>query len=96
MSAAERGDFEVSILARFLGKDEEDLPVEVARYLLDLGFSRRDRERMHDLALRNQDGALSAKEREELFAYARTGSVLSILKSRARRMLKPRPNKRTA
>jgi hypothetical protein len=46
---------------------------------------------MHELAVRNQDGALSKDERDELIAYAKTGSVLSILKSKARRILKNKP-----
>ena len=88
-------DHEVSILARVLGNDQAQLPADMARYLLTLGFSARDKDRMHDLAVRNQGGALSDDEREELFAYARTGTVLSILKSKARRVLKVKPKKRT-
>jgi hypothetical protein len=50
---------------------------------------------MHDLAVRNQQGALSTTEKEELFAYAKAGTLLSILKSKARRALKAGPKKRT-
>jgi hypothetical protein len=67
----------------------------MARYVLNLGFSDRDKARMHDLAVRNQADALSPAEKEELFAYAKAGSLLSILKSRARRALKIKPGKRT-
>ena len=86
---------EVSILARVLGNDEDRLPIDMARYLLTVGFGRRDKDRMHDLAVRNQDGELSADEKEELLAFARAGSVVSILKSKARRVLKVKPKKRT-
>jgi hypothetical protein len=95
MSIAIVADHEVSILARVLGNDQDELPAEMARYLLNLGFNARDKERMHELAIRNQDGDLSDDERDELFAYAKTGSVLSILKSKARRVLKIKPKKRT-
>ena len=88
-------DHEVSILASVLGNDQAELPAEMARYLLTLAFSPRDKDRMHDLAVRNQDDALSKDEKEELHAYARTGTVLSILKSKARRVLKIKPKKRT-
>jgi hypothetical protein len=88
MPSAPIADYEVSILARVLGNDQEELPVEMARYLLALGFGQRDKDRMHELAVRNQDAALSATEQEELFAYAKAGTVLSILKSKARRVLK--------
>ena len=86
-------DYEATILARVLGKDEGKLPTAMARYLLDVGFSQRDKDRMHDLAVRNQGDALSADERKELFAYAKTGTVLSILKAKARRVLKTKPQK---
>jgi hypothetical protein len=86
---------EVAILARILGNEEGQLPRAIARYLLTLGFRERDKTRMHDLAVRNQDGALAPAEREELFAYAKAGTLLSILKSRARRALRSKPNQRT-
>jgi hypothetical protein len=89
------GETEVTILARVLGNEEGQLPPEIARYLLQLGFSDRDKDRMHDLAVRNQEDALSAEEKEELFAYAKAGTLLSILQSKARRVLKLKPKKRT-
>lgn len=95
MSSVAAADYEVSILTRVLGNDQEQLPTPMARYLLTLGFSPRDKERMHDLAVRNQGDALSADEKEELYAYAKTGTVLSMLKSKARRVLNIKPKKRT-
>ncbi len=86
---------EVTILARVLGKENGQLPATTARYYLTLEFTDADKTRMHDLAQRNQDGALSASEQQELFAYAKVGTLLSILKSRARRALKANPRKRT-
>jgi hypothetical protein len=85
-------DHEVSILARVLGNDRKRLPRGIARYLLSRGFDQADKDRMHDLAVRNQAGDLSEVELEELRAYARTGAVLSILQSKARRVLKLRPS----
>ena len=41
----------------------------MARYLLTLGFSDRDNVRMHDLARRNREDALSAAERDQLFGH---------------------------
>ena len=49
--------------------------------------------KMHDLAVRNQDDALAPGEKEELYAYAKAGSLLSILKSKARRTLKVKPKR---
>ncbi len=82
---------EVTILARVLGNEHGQLPAEQARYILNLGFSERDNERMHDLAIRNQDDALSPAEKEELFAFGKAGDLLAILKSRARRTLGVKP-----
>lgn len=88
-------DNEVTILARLLGNDQEHLPIEMARYLLTLGFSDLDKARMHSLAVRNQEDALLPAEREQLHAYAKAGTVLSILKSKARRVLKIKANSRS-
>lgn len=40
----------------------------MARHLPNLGFSNKQKARMHDLAVRNQEDALSVREKEELFA----------------------------
>ena len=42
---------------------------------------------MHDLAVRNQDDALTPAEKEEMFAFGKATTLLSILKSKARRTL---------
>ena|ERR1700730_2069480 len=84
---------EVRILARVLANEGGRLPMNLARYLLSLGFSDEDKARMHDLAVRNQDDALAPGEKDELYAYAKAGSLLSILKSKARRTLKVKPKR---
>ncbi|MEO6808754.1 MAG: hypothetical protein ABI353_06545 [Isosphaeraceae bacterium] len=78
---------EAAILARVLGDERGQFPSDLAQYLLGLGFSDRDKERMHDLATRNQDDALSPAEKEELLAFGKAGDLLAILKSKARRTL---------
>jgi hypothetical protein len=78
---------EVTILARILGNQAGKLPRNMARYILNCVFDERDKARMHDLAIRNQRGHLSADEKEELLAFAKAGTILSILKSRARQVL---------
>jgi len=90
------GPVEVTILARILGNERGRLPQVMARYLLDLGFNEDEKARMHDLAIRNQDDALSPAEKEELLAFAKAGTLLSILKSRARRSLRIKPKKRSS
>ncbi len=78
---------EVTILARILGNENGQLPKDIARYVLDLNISERDKARMHDLAVRNQDDDLTPAEKEEMFAFGKAATLLSILKSKARRTL---------
>jgi hypothetical protein len=66
----------------------------LARHLLTLGFTDAEKQHMHDLATRNQDGVLSPLEQETLIAYARAGTVLSILKSEARQTLRKKSHSR--
>jgi hypothetical protein len=61
-----------------------------ARRILDLAFTEEDRARMHDLAERNRRGVLSDEEEAEFDHFCRVGTLLSILKVRARRVLKTR------
>jgi hypothetical protein len=86
---------EVSILARVLGNENGRSPPELARYILNLTFSERDKARMHDLAVRNRADALSPAEKEELLAFGKAGDLLAILKSKARRTLGVTPQERT-
>jgi hypothetical protein len=78
---------EASIFARFFDDENGEMPEEVARFILTLGFTDKDKTRMHDLAVRNQEDALSSDEREELIAFGRVGDLVAILKSKARRRL---------
>jgi hypothetical protein len=83
-----------SPFSRVLGNGQNPLPADIARYILTLGFGERDKARMHDLAVDNQHDALSPSEKEELIAYAKAGSLLSILKSKACRVLGVKPKNR--
>ena len=51
---------------------------------------------MHELVVRNHDDTLTAAGKDELFAYVNAGTMLSILKSRARRVLGVKPLRNTA
>jgi hypothetical protein len=87
-TASRTGDNEVTILARVFDDERGLLPRDLARSIVDVDFSERDKARMHDLAVRNQNDALSPSEKEELFGFAKAGTLLSILQSKARRTLK--------
>ena len=87
---------EVTILARILGNENGDLPADLARYILDLRIGERDQARMHDLAARNQEDRLTPAEKVEMIAYGKAATLLSILKSKARRTLGIKLETRTA
>lgn len=78
---------EVTILARFLDNKNGQLPKQVARYILNHNVSERDQARMQELLVRNQDDDLTPAEKQEMYAFGKAASLLSILKSRARRTL---------
>jgi len=80
-------DNEVTILARFLTNGNGPLPKNLARYILNLTISQQDKARMHELAVRNQDDALTPAEKKEMHDFGKAATVLSILKSNARRTL---------
>ena len=86
---------EVTILARILGNENGQIPEDLARYILDLNVSERDKARMHDLAVRNQDDALTPAEKDEMFAFGKATTLLSILKSKARHTLGVKLDART-
>ena len=79
---------------RLLRPDRGDLPPEVARFLLRLSFDQRDLDRMHELAARNQEGALSPAEQEELTTYRQVGLQLDLLRAKANLSLKRQANGR--
>ena len=89
-------DNEVTILARVFDDNRGLLPLALARSVVDVDFSERDKARMHDLAVRNQNDALSPREKEELIGFAKAGTLLSILQSKARRTLKRKRKKRAS
>jgi hypothetical protein len=78
---------EVAIFGRLIRSDQGDLSRQLARYILTLGFDEADQARMSDLAARNQEGALSPEEMEELMNYVKAGHLLAVLHSKARKSL---------
>jgi hypothetical protein len=81
---------EAAILTRLAGPDERELSAAAAKGILTLGFSPTDKERMHTLTAKARAGTLTPDEQAEVEAYSRIGSLLGILKSKARRALKRR------
>jgi hypothetical protein len=81
---------EAVILRRAIEPNRPTLSAAAARSLLAIDFSPEDKDRMRELAAKARAGQLTADEQAEIDAYGRVGSLLSILKSKARRSLKQR------
>lgn len=58
-----------------------------AERILTLSLPEDEKVRMHELAERNRNGTLSPQDAEALDNYCRVGSLLSLLKSRARQLV---------
>jgi hypothetical protein len=79
---------EMLIFERLLRNGHGDLNADLARYLLTLGFGDEEKARMHELAVRNQEGAATPAEVEELLDFANAGFLLGIPHAKARKALK--------
>jgi hypothetical protein len=89
-----KGPSEAVILGRLLGNGE--FSPTLARFFLTRRFTEDDKVRMHELALKNQAGALSAEETEEMDGYAKAGCILGILQSTARKTLRKRKTRKSS
>jgi hypothetical protein len=78
---------EAELWLRILHPDEELSP-RVARAILGLSFPKNDISRMHELSAKARAGTLTPEEDAEMDNFERVGSILSILKSKARQVLK--------
>jgi hypothetical protein len=78
---------EAAIWTQVIHPDGELSP-QAARAILKLEFSARDRQRMHESAQKAQEGSLNSEEKLEIENFERVGSLLAILKSKARKVLK--------
>jgi hypothetical protein len=75
---------ESAIWGRLLAPASSTLPPEVAQAILKIEFPQADKDRMHELAAKARKGTLTVEEQDEIDAYGRIGSFISIMKSRAR------------
>jgi hypothetical protein len=81
---------EADILGRLVAPEEPTFSAEAARAILALEFGPSDRQRMHELAGKNQAGTLTAEEEAALDGYVHVGLLLDLLRSKARRSLQER------
>src|SRR5262249_18549695 len=79
---------EAAILSRLIRPEEDMLTPEAAEGFLDIKFEQCDLDRMHELAVKNQEGLLTAEERAEMQRYRTVGFLVDLMHSKARRTLK--------
>lgn len=75
---------ETVIFGRLVDSDNGNLSADVARALLNIQFGDQDRQRMHQLAVKTQEGDPTPEEAAELDCYRRVGNFLALLHSKAR------------
>jgi hypothetical protein len=79
---------EAAILVRLIRPEEDTLTSAMAEGFLRIKFEQRDLDRMHELAVKNQDGLLKPDEQAEMEHYRNVGFLLDLMHSKARRALK--------
>jgi hypothetical protein len=84
MKVTDTQNTDAAILTRVIQPLRDDLPPAAARALLKLAFTPEDRERMHQLVVKNQSDALSKREEHELASYRRVARILDLIAARAR------------
>lgn len=88
MQTSYAAEAEAAILSRLVKSNRADFSPTMAEALLKLDFDQVDRERMHELAAKNQKGSLTKAEEEELHSYRRIGYFVDLIRSKARISLK--------
>lgn len=76
-----------SVMQRLAWPSQKQLPASVAKWLIQVGFSKRDMKRIIDLSHKAQSGTLDSNEQAELNEFEMVGHFLSILHLKARASL---------
>ncbi len=80
---------DAKIIARMVHPDEADLTEDAAEAVLRIfRLDQSDQDRLHDLLVKNQDGALTPAETEELESYLRISLLVDLMHAKARFSLK--------
>jgi F0F1-type ATP synthase epsilon subunit len=82
----------LSQLERIVAPGQGGLSVELAKYVLSLGFSEVEQARCDVLGQKAQEGALSDLERAEYEDFLALNTFLIVIQAKARASLKDRPS----
>jgi hypothetical protein len=83
---------EAAILARIIQADARELTPDVTRYLLSKQLPSSDEARVNELSAKARAGSLTEGETQELDGYLHIGSLLAVMQSKARQLLKHAPS----
>jgi hypothetical protein len=86
-SAALPPETEADVWLHILHPDRK-LTRKTARVLLSLSFPESEEARMHELSAKARAGTLTPDEDRKMDDYERAGAILSVLKSKARQLLR--------
>lgn len=75
---------ELAILERLVDPRRLGWSEQAAQAVLSLGFSEQDQERVTELAVRANQGLLTAAEQGEMEGYLRLGTLVDVIQSKAR------------
>jgi hypothetical protein len=79
------GSTEAAIIARIVHPEKADLPKDADQAVLRLfSLDQNDLDRMHELAVKNQDDALTKAEKAELESYLRVSYFVDLMHAKAR------------
>ena len=81
-------NYDGTIWARLIGSKADTYSAKMARFILALEFPLADKARMHELSTKAKQQPLTPEEQAEVESYSRVGSILGIMKSKARVALK--------
>jgi hypothetical protein len=84
----QNNESEAAIFSRLFVDGRRGLTPELARHILTLEFNDGDKARMHELAVKNQEGRASPEELRDLDNYVKIGDLVAILQSKARKFLR--------
>ena len=74
---------EAAIITRMIHPEKDDLPDDIARGLLRLSLDQSDLDRLHELVVKNQDGALAPAEKADLESYLRISFLVDLMHAKA-------------
>ena len=90
---------ETAILTRAIQPNNHNLSATAARAILRIQLDPHDRQRLHELLVKNQEDTLTADEHSELNSHLHVGMLLDLLQAKAHAALRAgnrRPSRRNS